>query len=94
MLFVINLIEVVLMAKLLKGSHKYLDIGDVLAQGQHKIHAAFAHRIVVKKFRLQQQDAVAFFACMPERIDRNPARRSRLRAAVRSVAIAPAPLPR
>jgi hypothetical protein len=33
-------------------------------------------------------------ACMPARIDRNPARRSRLRAAVRSVAIAPAPLPR
>jgi hypothetical protein len=29
-------------------------------------------------------------ACLPERIDRNPASRSRLRAAVRSVAIAPA----
>ena len=32
--------------------------------------------------------------CNPDRIDRNPARRNRFRAAVRSVAIAPAPLPR
>jgi len=33
-------------------------------------------------------------ACMPARIDRNPASRNRLRAAVRSVAMTPAPLPR
>ena len=33
-------------------------------------------------------------ACMPARIDRNPASRNRLKAAVRSVVIAPAPLPR
>jgi len=33
-------------------------------------------------------------ACIPARIDRNPASLSRFIAAVRSVAIAPAPLPR
>ena len=33
-------------------------------------------------------------ACIPARIDRKPDNRSRLSAAVRSVAIAPAPLPR
>ncbi len=33
-------------------------------------------------------------ACMPARIDSKPLSRSRFRAAVRSVAIAPAPLPR
>ncbi len=33
-------------------------------------------------------------ACNPDRIDRNPARRNRFKAAVRSVAMTPAPLPR
>ena len=33
-------------------------------------------------------------ACKPVRIERNPARRKRFKAAVRSVAITPAPLPR
>jgi IS5 family transposase len=33
-------------------------------------------------------------ACKPARIERNPARRNRFKAAVRSVAITPAPLPR
>ncbi len=33
-------------------------------------------------------------ACRPSRIESNPARRSRFRAAVRSVASTPAPLPR
>lgn len=33
-------------------------------------------------------------ACIPARIDRNSASRNRLRAAVRSMAMAPAPLPR
>jgi len=32
-------------------------------------------------------------ACIPARIERNPASRNRLRAAVRNVAMAPAPLP-
>jgi len=34
------------------------------------------------------------YACNLDRIDRNPARRNRFKAAVRSLAITPAPLPR
>jgi hypothetical protein len=54
MLFVIDFFDVVLMAKLFKGSNKYLNVWDVLDQGHYEIHAAFTYGIVVEKFGVKQ----------------------------------------
>ena len=54
------------------------------------VHAAKASVLVVASGAVMS----CITAWMPARIDRKPARRSRFKAAVLSVAITPAPLPR